>query len=122
MSIHRIHPVDLINLKKADTCILDVRTSTEVNAAVLENSSHIPLHELTPERLTADIKEHGKDDSRIYLLCQTGKRAEMAADQLSGHINAKFYIIEGGMNEIQKSHIPVITAGKKSCRSKGKCV
>ena len=51
MNHKRIHPVDLLSDKSADLCILDVRTAAEVQAAGLPGCLHIPLHELTPERL-----------------------------------------------------------------------
>jgi rhodanese-related sulfurtransferase len=112
MSHKRIHPVDLMANKTADMCILDVRTAAEVKAAGLPDCLHIPLHELTPERLREEIEKSGKSNSCVYLLCQGGKRAEMAADQLKGKVNAELVIIEGGMNAVQQSNIPLATQGK----------
>jgi len=112
MSHKRIHPVDLLSNKKADLCILDVRTAAEVQAESLPNCLHIPLHELTPERLQTEISKSGKDGSCVYLLCQAGRRAEMAADQLKGKINAELCIIEGGMNAVKQSQIPLQQTGK----------
>ena len=113
MNYKRIHPVDLINLKKADTCIVDVRTPAELHSTALPDSLHIPLHELTPQALQTTIKNNGKDSSKIYLLCQAGRRAEMAADQLTGNIDAELYVIDGGMNAIQQAQIPVVKTGKQ---------
>lgn len=113
MSHKRIHPIDLISQKTADMCILDVRTAAEVQAAALPDCLHIPLHELTPERLQTEIAKSGKNGSQVYLLCQAGRRAEMAADQLTGNINAELVVIEGGMNAVQQSHIPLKQAGKQ---------
>jgi rhodanese-related sulfurtransferase len=98
--------------KTADMCILDVRTAAEVNAAGLPDCLHIPLHELTPERLREEIEKSGKNDNCVYLLCQGGKRAEMAADQLHGKINAELIIIEGGMNAVEAAQIPLHKNGK----------
>lgn len=113
MSHKRIHPVDLMAKKTADMCILDVRTAAEVKAAGLPDCLHIPLHELTPERLQAEIEKSGKNGSAVYLLCQGGKRAEMAADQLKGNVGAELVIIEGGMNAVQQANIPLASQGKK---------
>lgn len=113
MSHKRIHPVDLMANKTADLCILDVRTAAEVKAAGLPDCLHIPLHDLTPERLQAEIAKSGKDGNVVYLLCQGGKRAEMAADQLKGNLNAELVIIEGGMNAVKQSNIPLAAQGKK---------
>lgn len=111
--IHRrIHPVDLLADKPANLCILDVRTAAEVQAANLPGCLHIPLHELTPERLQAELEKSGKDGSRVYLLCQGGKRAEMAADQLHGKVAAELCIIEGGMNAVRQSNIEIHNSSK----------
>ena len=113
MNHKRIHPVDLMANQSADMCILDVRTAAEVKAAGLPNCLHIPLHELTPERLQQEIARSGKNGDCVYLLCQGGKRAEMAADQLRGKVNAELVIIEGGMNAVKQSNIPLAAQGKK---------
>lgn len=112
MSHKRIHPIDLMANKTADICILDVRTAAEVKAASLPDCLHIPLHDLTPERLQAEIEKSGKNGAQVYLLCQGGKRAEMAADQLKGKFNAELVIIEGGMNAVKQSNIPLAEQGK----------
>lgn len=113
MTHKRIHPVDLMANKSADLCVLDVRTAAEVKAAALPNCLHIPLHELTAERLQSEIAAKGKNGAQIYLLCQAGRRAEMAAEQLQGKLNAELIIIEGGMNAVKQSNIPLAATGKK---------
>jgi len=113
MSHKRIHPIDLINQRTANTCILDVRTDAEVKASGLPDCLHIPLHNLTPELLQAEIVKSGKNGSYVYLLCQAGRRAEMAADALKGKIDAELCIIEGGMNAIKQSDIPLKENGRK---------
>lgn len=113
MTHKRIHPVDLMANKSADLCVLDVRTAAEVKAAALPNCLHIPLHELTPARLQEEITKSGKNGSCVYLLCQGGKRAEMAADQLKGQIDAELVVIDGGMNAVKQSNIPLAVTGKK---------
>ena len=113
MSHKRIHPVDLVSQRTGDMCILDVRTTAEVKAAGLPDCLHIPLHELTPERLQAEIIKSGKSGAHVYLLCQAGRRAEMAADALKGKLDAELYIIEGGMNAVLQSNIPLAAQGKK---------
>jgi rhodanese-related sulfurtransferase len=114
MSHSRIHPVDLLSNKSSETCILDVRTLAEVQASALPDCLHIPLHELTPERLQSEIEKSGKNASSIYLLCQAGRRAEMAADQLKGKISAELVIIEGGMNAVKQSNLQTTSQGRKA--------
>ncbi len=112
MSHKRIHPIDLMANKTADICILDVRTAAEVKAASLPDCLHIPLHELTAERLQSEIAAKGKNGAQVFLLCQAGRRAEMAAEQLQGKFNAELVIIEGGMNAVKQSNIPLAEQGK----------
>lgn len=114
MSITRKHPVDLLSDKNADLCILDVRTTAEVESESLADTIHIPLHELTPERLATELAKHRKTAHEIHILCQSGKRAEMAAQQLQGKCVNGLCIIEGGMNAVKAANIPVQLSGKKS--------
>ena len=37
----------------------------------------------------------------------------MAADQLKGQINSELYIIEGGMNAVKQSQIPILQTRKQ---------
>ncbi len=112
MSYSRIQPADLIHQKSSTTCILDVRTAAEVKAYGLADSLNIPLHELTPERLKTAIAQNGKASSPIYLLCQAGRRAEMAADQFSGQVDAELVVIDGGIDALKQAQIPLQTNGK----------
>lgn len=112
MSHKRIHPIDLMTNKTADMCIVDVRTAAEVKASALPNCLHIPLHELTPARLQNEIEKSGKNGAQVYLLCQSGKRADMAADQLKGAMDSELVIIEGGMNAVRDAQIPLQQTGK----------
>lgn len=114
MSITRKHPVDLLSDKNSDLCILDVRTAAEVESESLAEAIHIPLHELTPERLASELAKRGKTAHEIHILCQSGKRAEMAAQQLQGKCVNGLCIIEGGMNAVKAANIPVQQSGKKS--------
>lgn len=111
MSHTQINPQELMASKTADTCILDVRTAAELKAASLPGCLHIPLHELTPARLQSEIAKQGKDGRCVYLLCQGGKRAQMAAEQLQGKIDAQLVVIEGGINAVKAANIP-LTEGK----------
>lgn len=107
MSHKSISPQELTAVNSTDMCVLDVRTAAEVKALNLPGSVHIPLHELTPERLQTAIAQQGKNGRCIYLLCQGGKRAQMAAEQLQGKIDAELIVIEGGINAVKAANIPL---------------
>lgn len=113
MSYKHISPANFIACNGQGCCVLDVRTAAEVQAESLPGSLHIPLHELTPEALKNMLQDSGKDTSKIYLLCQAGRRAEMAATQLNGQLPSELYVIEGGMNALKQSAIPLQQSGKK---------
>ncbi len=114
MSHKRIHPIDLLAKRAADACILDVRTAAEIKAAGLADTLHIPLHELSAGRLKEEIAKSGKNGNCVYLLCQGGKRAEMAAEQLQGQIDAELVIIEGGMNAVKQSNLEITKTARKA--------
>jgi rhodanese-related sulfurtransferase len=114
MSHSRIHPLDLLTNASPDICVLDVRTAAEVSAKSLPGCLHIPLHELTPEGLEKAIKNSGKDGSCVYLLCQGGKRAEIAAGQLAGKLSGKLCVIDGGIQAVEAAQIPLQASTKKS--------
>ena len=107
MSYQQITPQEFTARNSDDSCVLDVRTSAEVKALNLPGSLHIPLHELTPARLHEVISKNGKSGSCVYLLCQGGKRAQMAAEQLQGKINAELVVITGGINAMKAANIPL---------------
>lgn len=114
MNHKRIHPTDLLADPTTDPCVLDVRTASEVATAALPGALHIPLHELTPERLQSELEKSGKTDACVYLLCQGGKRAEKAAEQLQGKTDVELCIIEGGMNAVQQCNTEIIQGSSKA--------
>ncbi len=63
-----------------DPAILDTRRNSEYSDGHLEGSTHIPLHELL-------IRLDEVPDSRVYVHCQSGYRASIAASLLdrAGH-------------------------------------
>lgn len=114
MSCKHIHPLDLLSQKTQDTCVLDLRTAAEVKTERLPGCLHIPLQELTAQRLQEQIKQHKKDGSCIYLLCQSGKRAEMAAQQLADNAPGELIIVEGGINALKHNNIALQCSGGKT--------
>lgn len=112
MNHPRISAAQLFSAHTISPVILDVRTPPEVAANFIPGALHIPLHLLTPEKLEAELIRKDLHPETVYLLCQAGKRADMAADQLLGRIKPKLVVIEGGMNAIKAANI--VTSGKGS--------
>ncbi len=75
--------------------LLDVRTHEEFESDHLEEAIHLPLNELH------EVQGHLTLSQPTYIICQSGKRSELAAKKLSdAYPEAQFYSVEGGMNEI----------------------
>lgn len=114
MNHHRIQATELLADFSEEVCVLDVRTDSEVAAAALRGALHIPLDELTPERLQTELAKNAKTGTSVYLLCQGGKRAEKAAEQLQGKVDLELCIIDGGMNAVLQCNTPLITRARKA--------
>ena len=93
--------------RHGECCVLDVRTPAEVAGTHLPGSLHLPLQELGPERVRELVDEAGHSGRPIYLLCQSGKRAEMAAQKLAGQIDEPLVIVEGGVNALAQTDAPL---------------
>ena len=87
MSAHRIHPVDLMSRKTADTCIVDVRTAAEVKAAGLPDCLHIPLHELT--RSACRRKSPKVAKRQLYLFALPGRAPRGNGRRAAGRQNQR---------------------------------
>ena len=74
--------------------IIDVRTSREFEKNHLPESIHIPLDELSDNLNKIDFS------IPVYLLCQSGKRSEIAVRQLQkSHPKSALFSILGGLNQ-----------------------
>ncbi|WP_276388967.1 HesA/MoeB/ThiF family protein [Eudoraea chungangensis] len=85
---------EIHELIAANAQIIDVRTVEEFKEYHLPNSVHIPLSDLSSSLSEIDFSEP------VYLLCQSGKRSEMALRQLrEQYPQSSFFSILGGLNQ-----------------------
>jgi rhodanese-related sulfurtransferase len=92
MSAKTIAPAVLPQLLIHQSTLIDVRTPAEFKAAHVNGAQLYPLDRLDP----ADFcKTHGTDKP-VYILCQSGKRASMAADRLIEAGHQQVTVVEGG--------------------------
>jgi phage shock protein E len=70
--------------------VLDVRTETEYRMGHYKKAKHIPVTDMTNEKLKNISK-----NSRILIYCNTGQRARRAAEKLREKGYKKVYYIEG---------------------------
>ncbi len=89
--------------------IADVRTRAEFEALHAVGASHHPLDELDPKRTVESFGVPGLGlDIPLYITCQTGHRASVAAERLAqaGYRNVK--LIEGGIEAWEADKLPVV--------------
>lgn len=97
-----------LHTRDASAISIDVRTGAEFAGSRCHSSVNLPLQDLAADEVKAHIKEcGGNDDSVVYLLCQAGKRAAMAAEKLSGVIPNPICVVAGGVQELPPSMLEV---------------
>ena len=114
MSVSSINSTEFIQMQRTGkvTLCVDVRTPAEYSGGFCVESKNLPLDQINPELLVQLIKDSTLTDNQpVYLMCQAGKRAQMAADKLKGKLNNPLVVIEGGMNAIPED---LVKAHKKA--------
>lgn len=103
MNIETTSPRKLPDILSNGYTVIDVRTPKEFQAAHVAGAESVPLDSLDPVQF---IGRHG-DGFPVYVLCQSGKRASMAAERLAqaGHKNVT--VIEGGTNAAKDAGIDI---------------
>lgn len=92
--------------KGENVTILDVRTLPEYREVRMAASTlHVPLDQITPESLRSVF---GSTDQSFYVLCRSGKRAQMAADLLSRAGYARAIVVDGGLDACMSCGIDVV--------------
>ena len=76
--------------------IADVRTPVEFEAVHVREACSHPIDDLETEKLIASFGIEGLGHERpLYLTCQSGRRAEMAADRLVAAGYQNVVLIDG---------------------------
>lgn len=88
---------------RADTLVLDVRTPGEFETSHIAGAVNIPV-----DRLDAHLREIvARAGGTMLLVCQSGGRAEQAADKLVRTGKQDLILLEGGMNAWQAAGAPL---------------
>jgi rhodanese-related sulfurtransferase len=90
-------------IQEANTLVLDVRTPGEFETAHIDGAVNIPVDQLDPH-LREIVHNAG---GTMVLVCQSGGRAEQAANKLSREGKDDLVLLEGGMNAWQQAGAPV---------------
>lgn len=102
--ITRISPTDIHALAAKQPLIIDVRSYAEIESLAYAGCINLPLHEVNQ----ASAEALKADDRTIFILCGTGKRAQIAADQLAQWLPNTLTIIDGGISAMANVHVPLI--------------
>ncbi len=91
--------------------LIDVRTPVEFRACHATPARNVPLDSLDPQA----IAEVGKEarESGLYLICQSGKRAQMACGKFQALGYSQVMNVEGGTQAWMDAGLPVVR-GKKA--------
>jgi len=84
--------------------LLDVRTPGEFESAHVPGARLLPLDELEAGRF---LKERGKADQPVYVLCQSGGRARQAIEKLQQAGFGGGVLVEGGTQAWIDAGLPV---------------
>ena len=88
MNTISIKEMQSILLNDKNTTIIDVREPFEFRVGHIKNAVNIPLQQIS--------NYHGNKNKTIYLVCQSGRRSEMAANILN-KLGYHAISMEGGL-------------------------
>lgn len=106
MSFSTITAQEIPALLKSGARVIDVRTPAEFKGAHVDGAELHPLDQLD----TAVFSE-----APVYILCQSGKRADMAAQKLEAAGHKQIYVVDGGTDAAIEAGLPIIRG--KGCIS-----
>lgn len=92
--------------------LIDVRTPAEYRAGHASGARLVPLDELRPETLAAQVQHPGAGrDVPLYLICQSGSRARQGAERLMKAGYRNLALVEGGTQAWDKAGLPMRRCG-----------
>jgi len=101
-------PLFVQQYQQGGNTIIDLRTEAEIASESINHCINLPVQVLDEASFTQALSSHQNKDRPVYLLCQSGKRAEMAIEKLKRCDTPQLIIIEGGLNALKLNGIEVI--------------
>jgi len=92
--------------RSEDAILIDVRTPAEFRAQHARGALNVPLDDISKESLAAALA--GKSPSRMFLICQGGKRSSIALEKLQAAGVENLTNIEGGTSAWVQAGLPVV--------------
>jgi Protein of unknown function (DUF2892)./Rhodanese-like domain. len=120
MSTSRISAAEFENLRGSTSSspisVIDLRTSAEIEQERIADCICLPFQQANTETVAhAFTNRADKTDNRLFLLCQSGMRADATVRQLGPQPGIEWVIIEGGVNAIK-------AAGGNVLKGKGRSI
>lgn len=113
MSIRTISAAEFSQLHKRGLHLVDVRSPAEHAGQHVEGAVCCPLGEWETQKLLTDLRQRGfGEDDTLYLLCQSGRRAQMAAEKISAASAVNVVVVEGGTQSCVAAGVPVRSTAK----------
>ena len=111
-TISTITPQEFENLRKSGQSVdlIDVRTSAEYRECHATPARNVPLDLLDPHTIMES--RNGSRETPLYIICQTGKRAQKACEKFDTKGYPQIVNIEGGTQAWEEAGLPVVR-GKK---------
>lgn len=114
MAIRTISAQEFSRLHARGVHAVDVRTPAEHGNLHVESTVCCPLNELQTNKLLADLKARGfADHDTLYLLCQSGRRSQMAAEQIARESKINVVVVEGGTEACVAAGLPLRSTGRR---------
>lgn len=100
MNTKRISANEYLSTTQPTTTI-DLRTAAEYEQECIDGCIALPVQELNEARFkqVLDIAKHS--EGPVHLLCQSGRRADMAIEKLRDVSTHELVIIDGGLNALK---------------------
>ena len=90
----------------AGLTVIDVRTPGEFAALHAAPARNLPLPDVSPAALTA--LGHADPEAPVYVLCQSGQRAQSACSRLAAAGFAQATVVTGGTEAWTAAGLPVV--------------
>ena len=98
---------------KVPLTVVDLRTAAEYEQESIGGCIALPVQEFNPESFSKSLGDANHNTGPVYLLCQSGKRADIAASKLQNE-DHELVIIEGGLNALKAAGINTISGSRKT--------
>lgn len=106
-----ISAADFAQQYSNDLCVLDLRTQGERNGEYIEGSLHLSVQDLDPQNFEV-LLNNVESEQPVYLMCQSGRRAVIAAEKLSDSARP-LVLVEGGINALKTLNFNLASGGSK---------